>query len=325
MSPNDPERCADPDGYPDPRARFAAQQQRLLAHYGVDAVSRHVHLARPALRVHLLEAGRGEPLVIFHGGDGQGIDWAPLMAPLQRDFRVYAVDRPGFGLSDPFDYRRVDLRSHAAEVVDSLLDALGLDSATLIGGSMGGFFALAAALARPERVRRLILVGMPAGMSTDCPLPLRLACAIPGATHLMMRRLARPTTEPRKQQYRQMFKADLAKIPEAYFEMQRAGLAIPGAPETWAVLLRRVAGLRGMRPEITLTAELPRIAQPVLVLWGERDMTPVEGGRAATARIPGARFVVIDGVGHFPFLEAPERCAMLIREFAGLRRDPLAA
>jgi pimeloyl-ACP methyl ester carboxylesterase len=325
MSPIDPERPAGVAEHPDPRALFMAQQQRLLAQYRVDAVSRYVQLARPALRMHLLEAGSGEPLVILHGGDGQGIDWAPLMALLQRDSRVYAVDRPGFGLSDPFDYRRVDLRRHAADVVDSLLDALGLDSATLIGGSMGGFFALAAALARPQRIRRLILVGMPAGLSTDCPLALRLACAVPGATHLMMRRLARPTTEPRKQQYREMFRADLARIPEVYFEMQQAGLAIPGAPETWAVLLRRVAGLRGMRPEVTLTADLPRIAQPTLVLWGERDMTPVEGGRVATARMPGARFVVIEGVGHFPFLEAPERCASLIREFAGLRREPLAA
>ncbi len=309
----------------DSRVHFAAVQKRLMCHYGVVAQSRYVELNGPRLRLHLLEAGQGEPAVIFHGGDGQGIDWAPLLTKLQPDFHLFSVDRPGFGLSDQFDYRRTDIRRHAVELVEGVLDALGLDSATLIGGSMGGFFALAFALRRPHRVRKLVLVGMPAGITPVAPLALRVACAIPGATRLMMKRLARPTTQPRKQQYHRMFRADIARIPEVYFEMQAAGLAIPGAPETWAVLLRRLVGLRGMRPEIMLAAELPQLAVPTLVLWGERDMIPAATGREAIAAIPGARFVVVPGVGHFPFLEAPECCAELIREFARARPNHVAA
>jgi pimeloyl-ACP methyl ester carboxylesterase len=316
------------DGVPqglDPRARFAALQERVLALYGVDAASRFVKLRRPAIRLHVLDGGRGEPALILHGGDGQGVDWAPLMAHLQGDFHLFALDRPGFGLSDPFDYRRVDLRRHAADVVDSTLDALGLESATMIAGSMGGFFALAAALARPERVKSLILVGMPVGLSSAAPLPLRITCAVPGATRLMMRRLSRPGTAPRKAQYVNMFKVDIANVPELYFEMQEAGLAIPGAPETWAVLLRRVARLRGIRPEVTFAEELARLAPPTLVLWGQHDMAPVEAGRAATSRIPRGRFVELDGVAHFPFLEDPARCAGLIRGFLSTKEEGLAA
>jgi pimeloyl-ACP methyl ester carboxylesterase len=299
------------------RALFARRQQALLDYYGVDAVSRRLLLAPLALRLHVLEAGSGAPAIVLHGGDGQGVEWAPLLAELQGSLHLYAVDRPGFGLSDPFDYRHVDLRRHAADVVVSLLDALELERATLIGGSMGGFIALAAALAHPERVDSLVLVGMPAGVTRSAPLPLRLICGVPGGSRLFMRSLVRGGADKRKQQYRQMFGIDPATVPEPYFELQEAGLRIPGAAETWAVLLRRVASLRGLRRDVLLVDDLPRIRPRTLFLWGERDMAPAEAGRAASETMPDARFVVIPNVGHFPFLEVPGLCARMILDFLG--------
>jgi pimeloyl-ACP methyl ester carboxylesterase len=299
------------------RARFAECQERLLAHYEVEATSRYVELRSPRMRAHLLEAGRGDPVVVLHGGDGQGVDWAPLVAPLQHHVRLYAVDRPGFGLSDPFDYRRTNLRRHAADFVVSLLDALGLETATIMGGSMGGFFTLATAVEHPERVRALVLVGMPVGVSTVAPLPLRVMCGVPGLTRLFMRSLAKGGAERRRKQYAQMFSVDPATVPDAYFEMQAAGLGIPGATETWAVLLPRVAGLRGMRPEVVLLDELSRLDRPTLFIWGENDMAPAKVGRDAAARMPSARFEYLPGIGHFPFLETPDRCAELILDFLG--------
>jgi pimeloyl-ACP methyl ester carboxylesterase len=296
------------------RARFVERQDRLLRHYGLAAVSRYVQLERPLLRAHLLEAGVGEPAIILHGGDGQAVDWAPLMSVLQRDLRMYAVDRPGFGLSDPFDYRRVDLRRHAADFVTALLDALELETATIIGGSMGGFFALATALERPERVRALVLVGMPAGIGASAPLPLRVVGGIPGMSRLFMANLGRGTAS-RKRQYQRMFRVDLARIPDVFFDTQLAGLRIPGAKETWAVLLRRLAGLRGLRDDAMLVDELPRIGQPTLVVWGEHDMVPVRVGRTAAERMPNARFELMPGIGHFPFLEAARECGGLIVDF----------
>src|SRR5262245_56657470 len=116
------------------RNRFMEIVQRMMDQYHVRAKDRYVDLAIPRMRVHVLEAGVGEPVLIFRGGDGEAADWAPLMERIQDKVHIYAVDRPGFGLSDAFDYRRVDLRRHAVEFVSSLLDAVGLQSATLIGG-----------------------------------------------------------------------------------------------------------------------------------------------------------------------------------------------
>jgi pimeloyl-ACP methyl ester carboxylesterase len=227
--------------------------------------------------------------------------------------RLFAADRPGFGLSDPFDYRQVDLRSHAADFVRSLLDALELESATLMGGSMGGFFALAAALAHPQRVKKLILVGMPAGIANSMPIPLRIICGVPGLARLFM--AGRPTMKNQREQYEKMFHVDLAKVPDLYLETRIAGVSLPGVQQTWAVLLTRLGNLRGFRPEINLANELPNLKQPTLLIWGEHDMAPLSVGRAASGRMPQGRFVPLPGIGHFPFLEQPDNCAKLIFDF----------
>lgn len=297
----------------DTRKAFAERQEALLRFYDLRARSRYLDIDRPQMRVHLLEVGEGEPLVLIHGGDGEGALWAPLMAALKDDFHLYALDRPGCGLSDPFDYRNVDIRRHAVDYATSALDALGLESATLVACSMGGFFALATALDHPARVRRLVLVGMPVGMTSSAPLPLRLIAGVPGLSSRFMK--TRGSIKAQRAQYRQMFKHDPDTIPEPYLESRVAGVSIPATQETWAVLLRRVAGLRGIRPGMYLGDELAHVDVPTLVLWGERDMAPLEEGRRESARIARAQFVAMMGLGHHPFLEAPEQTAQLIRDF----------
>lgn len=297
----------------DATERFTELQRKSLALHGVEAESRYIDLAKPRMRAHLLEAGRGEPVVLLHGGDGEAVNWASMMAPLQAHARLYAVDRPGFGLSDAFDYRGVNLRTHAEDFVMSVLDALELRSATLVGSSMGGFFALAAALAHQERVRRLVLVGYAVGAIRSLPLSLRIICGIPGLSRRFMK--GRPTMEAQRKQYREMFHVDLNKVPALYFETRIAGIQLPSEQGTWAELLPRVATLRGIRREVFLGDELPKLQVPSLMIMGDHDLAPVEAGRAVMARIPGGRFEYLPGVAHFPYFEAPQRTAELIAAF----------
>jgi len=309
-----PEQAADRAAPPiDPTARFIDLQQQLLTHYGSQATSRYVQLRRPPLRLHLLESGQGEPIVLFHGGDGEAVTWAPLLAELEPHAHLFAVDRPGCGLSDAFDYRRADLRAHAAACVESILDALDLPTATVMGGSMGGFFALAGALALPERVTRVVLAGYPVGLTRAAPLPLRIVATVPGLSRRFMRSVN--SLEGQRNQYRRMFHVDPDTVPELYFRTRLAGLALPSERDTWPVLLQRVASLRGLRREVYLGDELGRIQAPVLVLWGDHDMAPLATGQRATGMLPHGQFVHLPGVGHFPALEAPRRCAELIAAF----------
>jgi pimeloyl-ACP methyl ester carboxylesterase len=288
--------------------RFVELQGRLLAHYGVDATSRFVELAEPRMRAHVLDAGKGEPVLLYHGGDGEAANWAPLMAPLQKNVRVLAADRPGFGLSDPFDYRTVDLRKHAADFTESLLDALDVESVTLVGGSMGGFFALAAAVAHPERVRRLVLVGLAPGAISEIPESLRAITANPERAAEFMK--GRDTMEAQHAQYRDMFHVDPETVPELYFETRIAGLRLPSEQGTWATLLPRAGD-----PGLHFGEDLSRIRMPSLVIWGENDMAPIAVGERIAAQLGNGRLEPMAGVAHFPFLEAPEPTAKLITDF----------
>jgi pimeloyl-ACP methyl ester carboxylesterase len=127
---------------------FKKAQDRLLAKDHVTARSHFVKLPKPPLTAHVLEGGHGDPVVLIHGGNAMAVQFAPLLTDLQREFRWYAPDRPGCGLTDKFNYSRcASFRQHATEYVGSVMDVLGLRRANLIGSSMGGYWALLFALA----------------------------------------------------------------------------------------------------------------------------------------------------------------------------------
>src|SRR5438105_5129386 len=129
--------------------RFREAQAKLFAAYDAEPHSRFADISEPALHVHFLECGQGETVVMIHGGNSFAASWAPLIKPLSRHFHLYLPDRPGCGLSDKLNYWGVDFREHSVALVKSLLDVAGLRQLSLVGYSIGGFFALEFVLAYP--------------------------------------------------------------------------------------------------------------------------------------------------------------------------------
>src|SRR5215211_7211899 len=156
--------------------------ERVLA--GTSVRSRAVELGA-AGRVHLLESGGGKPVVLLHGTGNPAGFLRPLLEELH-GVHAIAPDRPGVGLSDPVDLPRGRYRETAVAWLDRLLDTLELDTTTLLGHSGGGVWALWYALAHPDRVERLVLLGVPTLPGTRCPLPIRLV-ATPGLGQLLSR------------------------------------------------------------------------------------------------------------------------------------------
>jgi len=129
----------------------------------------------------------------LHGTATSSLLLLPLLERLE-SVRALAVDRPGFGLSDRADSARQRLRVAAVEWLDDVHDALALPETALAGNSMGGTWALWYALARPERVRRLILLGgAPLLPGSRAPAPLRLL-ATPGIGTLL-ERMTKPSAK----------------------------------------------------------------------------------------------------------------------------------
>lgn len=115
-----------------------------------------------------------------------GAFFAPLMAQFD-DTRMIAFDRPGYGLSDKFVYTKENIRHNASDVIGGVLDELGIERADLVGQSGGGYASIQFALAHPERVRRLILIGaIPNFPGSPLPVPFRLM-TVPVLNQLLQR------------------------------------------------------------------------------------------------------------------------------------------
>jgi pimeloyl-ACP methyl ester carboxylesterase len=290
--------------------------ERVLA--GSSVRGRHVEMGAGG-RAHLLEKGEGPPVVLLHGTGNAAGFLLPLLDELH-GVRVIAPDLPGVGLSDPIDLPADRYRDTAVAWLDGLLDTLELDATTLVGHSGGGVWALWYALAHPDRVRRLVLIGPPALPRTSCPLPMRLV-ATPGVGALLSR-LAPPTPTSVLRLARVMGEqATLARRPDLIDLLvalgrdpvtDRAATAeIRLLVSPFALLSR--SGFRGrsrVRP-----GELGQVAMPTLIVWGERDpLGGVSVAQAITDLIPHARLEVLP-TGHGPWLGEPERTAAAIVDF----------
>jgi pimeloyl-ACP methyl ester carboxylesterase len=109
--------------------------------------------------VHYEVAGRGQPVILLHGWIGSWGCWVDTMTCLQSKYRGYALDFWGFGDSGrPQDSFYI---SDFVNLVDQFMDRLGIESAPIIGHSMGGTVALSMALTIPHRVKQVVVVGSP--------------------------------------------------------------------------------------------------------------------------------------------------------------------
>ncbi|MBI2932134.1 MAG: alpha/beta fold hydrolase [Planctomycetes bacterium] len=110
-------------------------------------------------RIHIVEAGEGDPLLLVHGWGASTTFWRETMPALQSRGRVIAVDWPGFGRSacsaSPYTVEGY------ADLLGRIMDTLGIPTAAVIGHSMGGAVALTFALRHPDRVKKLMLVCAP--------------------------------------------------------------------------------------------------------------------------------------------------------------------
>jgi len=269
-------------------------------------------------QVHVLEKGAGPPVVLIHGSGVAAGFFLPLLNELH-GVRALAPDRPGSGLSDPIDLPRD--RYHATAVVwlDRLLDALELNTTALLGHSAGGVWALRYALAHPERVEQLVLIGPPALPKTRCPLPYRLM-ATPGVGALLSRVPPSPKSVLRFAGFMGE-RATLAEHPDLVDLFVVAGrdpLAVTALRAEVRELVSPFALLSpsGWRRHSRVRPdELRRLAMPTLLIWGEREpLGSVSVARAVSELIPRGRLQVLP-TGHGPWLGQPSQTAATVVDF----------
>lgn len=314
-----PNRLAYPLDRDDPRVRVARRaERRAYEHYGLAFDEHFVDVEALDVRIRVVAVGSGEPVVAIAGGIGEGMKWLPLLPELA-DHTVYVMDRPGAGLSDGIDHRVLPLEQIAATTTAALFDHFELDTASLLGSSMGGLWSLRFALAHPDRVRRIALLGTPALYpGTSAPFLTRIA-SVPGIGGVIMKNVVQPDDAgDTRDGWGFLGHPDdtVSALPDEYAEATYRMDNLPYYTLSWESLAQSSVNLWGAVPEAAFTPDdLRRIRAPVSLLWGSDDpFGSVETGRAGAEYFPDVEFHET-GVGHLPWLDEPAVCGELVRGF----------
>jgi pimeloyl-ACP methyl ester carboxylesterase len=300
----------------EPRLRDA--ERRLFARHGLAPAERWLALDEHALRVRVLEVGSGPPLVLLHAAGWFAAQWTPLL-PHLAGRRLLLIDLPGHGLSGGLEYRRAPARGLMSAALRGVLAALGLPAVPVVGSSLGGMAALWLALDAPERVDRLVLLGLPGSALPGARPDLGLALmSVPGVNRLLLRLPASP--ERSRALSRRPFGTAFARTPGEIFEIHYLASRRPEFVQSVASFLEATLRWRTPRPGSVLApAEIAAIAQPTLFVWGADDVYgPPAIAERALALMPRAELEVVPG-GHFPHLDDPAGCAARIARFLAPR------
>jgi pimeloyl-ACP methyl ester carboxylesterase len=294
---------------------FEARRLALLAAHG--RPGRSLRLPDGAGRTtYAFDIGEPEgevPTVLVHGGMGHAGDWCLVAGKLSG--RVVVPDRPGCGLSSPMDYTGVDYRADAARWLESVVDGLGTKQIDLVGNSMGGYFSIAFALAFPQRVRRLVLLGAPAGLDRFVPRFLRIL-SIRGLGAFLWEKMGTDDPEVLRRRVFPGLVAHPERLSTEYLTLGLTNQAFPSSRQCVTTLVPEVLDLGGFQRKLLYREELARLAVPTLFAWGDADSyAPPESGKEVAARMPDARVEVLPDVGHMPHLDAPELVARTIDAF----------
>ena len=277
-----------------------------------DATSKTITAGRFTL--HYNESGAdlpGTPVLFLHGS-GPGVsgwsNFAGNFAAFAAKRRTIILDMPGFGRSPALKWDAA-YPVVAAESVDALLDALGIDQADIVGNSMGGNVACETALAYPSRVRKMALMG-PGGLAENlfAPNPSE-------GSRRLFEFLQKPTREGMVAWVDTMV-GNRKVVSDELIDTRLAAALEPGAiPQTMEIFGSI------FNPEFRtapLWARAEQIKQETLLIWGRDDrMLPYEGAHFAFRHLPNAELHVFSKCGHWAMIEQRTAFNRIVLEYFG--------
>jgi len=274
-------------------------------------------VTRNGVRIHYRDEGRrdGTPVVLVHGAMASLHTWEPWVRIIGERYRVITLDLPAHGLTGWAADGAYGPDAFTTTIA-AVADEVGIDRFVLGGNSMGGGATWRFALAHPHRVFGMILVDSvaPASWRNEAD-PASGRRGSPVGFRLLgqdwFRAIAR-YLDPKllieqglRSAYNDSAVVDQHLVDRYYELIMREG--------TRAAILDRT---RSFARESSNDADLSVLTQPTLVLWGAQDaLIPVSLAGEFGSRLPNARVVIYDDLGHVPMEEAPARTAEDVLKF----------
>lgn len=252
------------------------------------------------------EAGQGQPLVLLHGWAMSAAAFTEITDRLANGFRVLVPDLPGHGQSSPPG--RKDLAGLAAILTHWLSATLKAQPFTLAGWSLGGMLSLQMAHARELPVAKLVLIASTPKFTMDGAWNDGLPKA---QVRAMIRNLNRRFEATLAEFFTLTFAGETLRA-DRLREIRNFAVRASVMPDR-----QTASALLNVLLEQDQRDMLADIRIPALILHGEIDrISPIAAGRYLADRLPSGEFVVLEGVGHAPFLSQPQVVAARLLELS---------
>ncbi|MFC8987692.1 alpha/beta fold hydrolase [Streptomyces sp. NPDC057115] len=261
------------------------------------------------VRLAYRDRGRGEPVIFIHGTPSHSYEWRDVVPHIEASgLRVIAYDLLGYGRSERPADRDTSVAAQT-ELLEHLLDTLGLEQVNIVAHDIGGAIGLRFAIARPERVRRLMIMDAVSYDSWPSPtwqkiideqLDEAAAMSQDDFDALLTRQLTMAVADPSRM---------TGEVLRAYLEPHRSPL---GRASFFEHQVRHYDS----RYTQEISDRFDRLTMPVRIVWGEEDQwQPLHYAKRLSGDIPGAQLVVVPGAGHFLMEDDPDRVVREIRDF----------
>ena len=266
------------------------------AYLGISGAQMHVIETRSG-RSAYIKAGSGPPLLLLHGLGTSSETWGPTIRALKDRFTVFAPDLAGHGRSSGKPLR--GSVEPLVRALDDLCGELGLESAAVVGHSLGGLVAIRFALNHPGRVTHMVLVDA-GGIGEEMSWLLRLA-AIP----LLGKAVFGPSRLWVKHYNNRLF-APPGKTDTNLLKSLHRSRTLHVTADFMRRAVESSADMLGPVESAYLLPRLGEIGAPVMVLWGEQDrLFPMEQLAHVRETCPGVEIRTFPDVGHWPYAEVP--------------------
>lgn len=263
---------------------------------------------KPNSKLHYIECGSGPPLLLLHGLFDSLETWTRLIPYLSDQFKVYALDLPGFGLSPlPEDWEE-SLSGMVMAVLQFLKDK-GINRISLVGSSMGGGVSLMLAGQDPGRINKVALLN-PYGLP-DPPFAARnasrpiLGRVLPYLIHKhALQKCAKSIFSRSLYDQSLLTEALINRLVQPFSSLQQR--------KNLFRFLRKIS----MNQIKSIDALLPDLQQSILILWGENDRWLSERhGQYLQERLPRSTLIRLSQCGHLPQMDQPEVVAKTLIPF----------
>lgn len=232
--------------------------------------------------------GEGDPLLLLHGGFCTNETWEPQRRDFTAKYQVFLPERRAHGhtpdVGGPLSYD--DMAKDTIDFIDMVVG----EPAHLVGWSDGGIVALLVAIARPELVRKLVVIGANYEASSKIPEMAEMLDHI-------------TPDDPDLEMFRVAYEA-----------------ASPDGAEHWGLVVQKLVDMYRIEPNISFD-DLARITVPTLVLIGDDDMSGLERTAALYRAVPNSELAVVPGTSHALLMEKPDLVNRVILDF--LLNEPI--